>query len=312
MQKVYDLIERVADTDASVLIAGESGTGKELVARALHARSRRREGPFIAINCAAMPEALLESELFGHARGAFTDAKTPRAGLFANANGGTLFLDEVGELPLALQPKLLRALQERKVRPVGGDTEIAFDARLISATNHDLESMVEERRFREDLFYRLNVVHIPLPPLHDRGQDVLLLAQGFVEHYAQLFDRHVQGISPEAADKLLGYSWPGNVRELQNALERAVALTRHLEIAVEDLPDKLQNYRPSHVIIASDDPTELVPLAEVERRYTLRALDALGGSRSLTAQRLGLDRKTLYRKLKQWGIAESKDDDTNH
>jgi two-component system response regulator HydG len=310
MTKVYGLMERVAETDASVLITGESGTGKELVARALHDRSRRKEGPFVAINCAAMPETLLESELFGHARGAFTDAKAARAGLFVQANGGTLFLDEVGEMPLSLQPKLLRALQERRVRPVGGDTEVSFDARLISATNRDLESLVEERRFREDLFYRLNVIHLPLPPLRERGNDVLLLAQSFVEHYAGLFGKHVQGLSPQAAEKLLGYSWPGNVRELQNAVERAVALTRHAEVAVEDLPERLQTYRRSHVVIASDDPAELVSLAEVERRYILRALEALGGSRTLTAQKLGLDRKTLYRKLKLWGVDENKDEET--
>src|SRR6185369_4207642 len=179
---------------------------------------------------------------------------------------------------------------------------VTFDARLISASNRDLETMVEERHFREDLFYRLNVIHVDLPPLRSRGNDVLLLAQRFVEHYAKLFDKHVQGLSAHAAEKLLGYGWPGNVRELQNAMERAVALTRFSEIAVEDLPDKLQSYRRTQAAVTGEDSAEIVPLEEIERRYVLHALEALGGSRTVTAERLGLDRKTLYRKLKQWGM----------
>jgi DNA-binding NtrC family response regulator len=290
-----------------VLITGESGTGKELVARALAARSRRRAGPFVAINCAAMPEALLESELFGHGKGAFTDAKTARTGLFLQANGGVLFLDEIGEMPLALQPKLLRALQERKVRPLGGDSETAFDARLVAATNRDLETAVEQRRFREDLFYRINVITVALPPLRARGNDVLLLAQHYVQHFAGQFGKNVTGLSSPAAERLCSYGWPGNVRELQNCMERAVALTRFAEIVVEDLPDKIRSYRRSHVVVASDDPTELVPLDEIERRYILRALEALGGNRTLTAQVLGLDRKTLYRKLRSYGAVTDKD-----
>jgi two-component system response regulator HydG len=273
------------------------------VARALHARSKRKDRPFIAINCAAMPEALLESELFGHARGAFTDAKASRAGLFVQASGGTLFLDEIGELALGLQPKLLRALQERVVRPLGSDTETAFDVRLVAATNRDIEAAVEERRFREDLFYRINVIHIPLPPLRARGTDVLLIAQHFVRHYATVFEKQTAGISAPAAEKLMAYSWPGNVRELQNCMERAVALTRFQEILVEDLPEKVQSFRRSHIVLAADNPSELAPLEEVERRYILRALETLGGNKTLTAQVLGLDRKTLYRKLQQYGVA---------
>jgi two-component system response regulator AtoC len=307
MRRVYDLLDRVAETDATALITGESGTGKELVARALHSRSRRREGPFVAINCAAMPEPLLESELFGHAKGAFTDAKAARTGLFLQANGGTLFLDEIGEMPLALQPKLLRALQERKVRPVGADTEIPFDARIVAATNRDLETAVEERRFREDLFYRINVITVPLPPLRARGTDVLLLSQQFINHYAGQFAKSVTGLSSGAAERLASYGWPGNVRELQNCMERAVALTRFTEIVVEDLPEKIRSYRKTHVVVASDDPSELVPLEEIERRYILRALEALGGNRTLTAQVLGLDRKTLYRKLRGYGAVADKD-----
>ena len=301
MKQVYDLIDRVASTDASVLITGESGTGKELVARALHARGPRSSGPFVAINCAAMPDALLESELFGHVRGAFTDARNARAGLFQQATGGTLFLDEIGELSLALQPKLLRALQERKVRPVGGDIEVPFDARIVAATNRDLETAALEHRFREDLYYRINVIHIDLPPLRARGPDILLLAQHFVLQFASTFDKQVKGLSKPAAEKLSNYSWPGNVRELQNCMERAVALTRFEEILVEDLPEKVQTYKRSQVVLDSGDPSELVTVDELERRYILRVLEALNGNKSLAAQTLGLDRKTLYRKLQQYG-----------
>jgi two-component system, NtrC family, response regulator AtoC len=301
MGQVYDLVERVAEVDATVLVTGESGTGKEMVARAVHRRSKRKDGPFVAINCAAVPETLLESELFGHEKGAFTDARSARAGLFVEASGGTLFLDEIGELPLALQSKLLRALQERVVRPVGASREVPFDARLVAATNRDLESAVEERRFRDDLYYRINVVHLPLPPLRARGGDVLLLAQHFLEHFTRMFDKPVKGIAPAAADKLLSYAWPGNVRELANCIERAVALTRFSELVVEDLPEKIRAYSSSHVVVAASDPTELVPLEEVERRYILHVLEAVGGNRTLAAQSLRLDRKTLYRKLKAYG-----------
>jgi two-component system response regulator HydG len=301
MGQVYDLIERVSEVDATVLITGESGTGKEMVAQAIHRRSKRKQGSFVALNCAAVPETLLESELFGHEKGAFTDAKASRAGLFVEASGGTLFLDEIGELPLALQSKLLRALQERAVRPVGAAREVAFDARLIAATNRDLESAVEEHRFRDDLYYRINVVHLPLPPLRARGGDVLLLAQHFLDHFTRMFDKPVSGIAPAAADKLLAYAWPGNVRELANCIERAVALTRFAELVVEDLPEKVRAYSSAHVVVASSDPTELVPLEQVERRYILHVLEAVGGNRTLAAQTLGLDRKTLYRKLKSYG-----------
>ncbi|HEY2736556.1 MAG TPA: sigma-54 dependent transcriptional regulator, partial [Polyangiales bacterium] len=302
MKQVYDLIDRVAQTDASVLITGESGTGKELVAQALHQRSARSSGPFVAINCAAMPDTLLESELFGHVKGAFTDARSSRAGLFVQASGGTLLLDEVGELSLALQPKLLRALQERKVRPVGGDSEVPFDARIVAATNRDLETAALEHRFREDLYYRINVIHIDVPPLRARGPDVLLLAQHFVLQFASTFGKQVKGLSKPAAEKLSAYSWPGNVRELQNCMERAVALTRFEEILVEDLPDKVQSYKRSQVVLDSGDPSELVSLDELERRYILRVLEALNGNKTLAAQTLGLDRKTLYRKLQQYGV----------
>jgi two-component system response regulator AtoC len=302
MRRVFDLVRRVSESDATVLITGESGTGKELVARALHRRSRRPTGPFVPINCAAVPEALLEAELFGHVKGAFTDAKGTRSGLFLQASGGTLFLDEIGEIPLGLQPKLLRALQERRVRPVGGDTEIPFDARIVAATNRDLESAVAEGRFREDLFYRINVIHLELPPLRGRGTDVLLLAQHLIAHFAQAGGKSIRGLSPAAAERLVNYAWPGNVRELQNCIERAVALAQYDEIVVEDLPEKIRTYRSSHVVVAGDDPSELVSMEEVERRYIVRVLESVGGNKSLAARILGFDRTTLYRKMDRYGL----------
>ncbi|KYF93443.1 Fis family transcriptional regulator [Sorangium cellulosum] len=308
MRGVFDLLDRVADSDTSILITGESGTGKELVARAVHQRSRRG-GAFVAVNCAAVPDALLESELFGHARGAFTDAKGQRSGLFARAHGGTLFLDEIGELPVGLQPKLLRALQERAVRPVGADDETPVDVRLIAATNRDLETAIEERRFREDLYYRINVVHVDLPPLRSRGADVLLLAQRFLERFATLKERPIKGLSAPAAEKLVAYAWPGNVRELQNCIERAVALARFDQITVDDLPEKIRTYRRSHVLVSSDDPTELVPMEEVERRYILRVLEVVGGNKSQAAHILGFDRATLYRKLERYGLRAGRSSD---
>ncbi len=304
MAQLYEMLERVAGSDASVLITGETGTGKELVARALHRRSGRK-GPFVAINCAAMPEALLESELFGHAKGAFTDAKESRAGLLVQADGGTLFLDEVGDMAPGLQAKMLRALQERRVRPVGGSAEVAFDARVLAATHRDLETAIEEKRFREDLYYRLNVIKVELPPLRARGGDVLLLAQRFLEHFARRSAKPVAGLSAPAAERLLAYSWPGNVRELQNSIERAVALTRYEQIAVEDLPEKVRSYRSAFVIVAADDPSELVPLEEVERRYILRVMEAVAGNKSAAAQVLGIERATLYRKLDRYARAGS-------
>ena len=297
MRKVYDLIERIAETDVSVLISGESGTGKELAARAIHQRSARRGGPFVAVNCSAVPEFLLESELFGHVKGAFTDAHAARKGLFQQAHGGTLFLDEIGDLPLGLQPKLLRALQERRVRPVGGDSELPVDVRIVAATNRDLESATEEHRFREDLYFRINVVQINLPPLRSRAGDILLLAQHFLSRFALRANKQVTGLSPKAAERLLSYSWPGNVRELSNCIDRAVALSQYDPIGLEALPEKVRSGSRQDVLAASLDPTELVSLAEIERRYVLHVLDTVKGNRSLAAQILAIDRRTLYRKL---------------
>jgi two-component system, NtrC family, response regulator AtoC len=303
MQQVYGLIDQVSSTDATVLITGESGTGKEVVAREIHNRSKRATGPFVAINCAAVPEQLLESELFGHAKGAFTDAKQNRPGLFQQANGGTLFLDEIGEMALVLQPKLLRALQERKVRPVGGESEIVIDVRLVTATNRDLEEMVEEKRFREDLYYRINVIHIPLPPLRARAGDVLQLAQHMLRHHATVFDKKVIGLSAAAAERMMTYDWPGNVRELGNCLERAVALARFEEIQVEDLPEKIRTSRHK-LSLSGTELLELLTLEEIERRHVLRVLEACDSNRTDAAKMLGLDRKTLYRKLLRWGVNE--------
>jgi two-component system response regulator HydG len=297
MLTVYDLIDRVAASEATVLVSGESGTGKEVVARAIHASSRRRSGPFVAINCAAVPETLLESELFGHAKGAYTDAKTSEPGLFSRAAHGTIFLDEIGDMPLGLQPKLLRVLQERTVRPVGGRDEVPVDVRVVVATNRDLESAIEDGRFREDLYYRINVVHIPLPPLRARVGDILPLAQHFLLQFATRAQKSVTGIAAPAAEKLIAYAWPGNVRELQNCMERAVALTRLDPIVVDDLPEKIREFRRSHVIIASDDPSELVPLEEVERRYIARVMEAVGGNKTAASRILAIDRKRLYRML---------------
>jgi two-component system response regulator HydG len=305
MRRVYELITRVGESDASVLIHGETGTGKELIARGIHMRSRRKDGPFVAINCAAVPHSLIESELFGHARGAFTDAKAERKGLFVQASGGTLFLDEIGELPIDMQPKLLRALQERKVRPVGANAEIPFDSRIVAATNRNLEDEVYEKRFREDLYYRINVVKIDVPPLRERGGDVLHLAQFFLKQFAQRNDKSALELSTTAAEKLMAYNWPGNVRELENCMEHAVALARFDQITVEDLPEKIRAYRAERFVVAANDPTEIVTMDELERRYILRVLSLVGGNKSRAAQVLGFDRRTLYRKLERYGDAHA-------
>ncbi len=304
MQDLYDQLTRVADSESSILITGESGTGKELVARSLHRRSRRAKGPFVPVNCAAIPETLLESELFGHAKGAFTDARSERKGLFQQAEHGTLFLDEIGEMPQSMQAKLLRALEENKLRPVGGDKEVEFDVRVLSATNRDLETAIEDGRFREDLYFRLNVIQLELPPLRARGTDVLLIAQHYVTNLAARAGKAITGVSEKAAEKLLAYSWPGNVRELRNVIERAVALTRYEQLAVEDLPEKVRNYRSDQVVVGGHDPAELLPMEEVERRYIQHVLNTVGGNKTTASRILGLDRKTLYRKLSSDGAAD--------
>jgi DNA-binding NtrC family response regulator len=296
IKETVELVERVAKSDATVLITGESGTGKELVARALHDASDRRDEPFVAINCAAMPAPLLESELFGHVRGAFTDAKVDRPGLFVQAGKGTLFLDEIAEMPLEMQAKLLRVLQERLVRPVGSDQEVPFEGRVIAATNRRLEHEVAEKRFREDLFYRINVVSIPVPPLRARSGDVLALAQLFLTRSAFRNHKNVVGISPPAARMLQAYDWPGNVRELENCMERAVALSRLDEITVEELPKKIQEHSTTKLVLG-ETPCEMITLAEMERRYVHRVLDLVNGNKTHAARVLGIDRRSLYRRL---------------
>jgi two-component system, NtrC family, response regulator AtoC len=308
MQKVFTLIAKAAKANVTVLITGESGTGKELVARALHKHGPRREGPFVAINCAAMPESLLESELFGHAKGAFTDARSQRRGLFVHSTGGTLFLDEIGDMPLGLQVKMLRALEEKAVRPLGGDDEVTFDARIISATNQDLGVCVADRTFREDLYYRLNVIQIRMPPLRDRGRDIIALAHHFVEQFAIEMGVQVTGLTTPAAEKLLAYSWPGNVRELKNSMEHAVALTSCDKITVDDLPERIRRYESSHVIVTGENASELVSMEEVERRYITRVLAAVNNNKSLAARILKFDRKTLYRKLERYQLDTDKND----
>ena len=300
MQRVHDTIARLGDSDASVVICGETGTGKELIARRIHATSRRGAGPFVSINCAAVPQSLLESELFGHTKGAFTDARAPRSGLFVEADRGTLFLDEIAEMPLEMQAKLLRALQERTVRPVGSNEEVAFDARILAATNKDLDEEVFERRFREDLFYRINVVRIDLPPLRERPGDVLELTQHMLAQNAARLGKPALGISLQAAAKLTSYRWPGNVRELQNCIEHAVAFCRFGEVSVDDLPEKVREHKTPRATLPASEGTAIITLEELDRRYVERALDILGGNKSRAAELLGIDRRTLYRRIERW------------
>jgi DNA-binding NtrC family response regulator len=296
MARVYDVIRRVAASETTVLLSGESGTGKELVARALHAESGRAQAPFVAINCAAVPSHLLESELFGHVRGAFTDAHSDRAGLFQQAKQGTLFLDEIAELPREMQPKLLRALQERQVRPVGGNSLVDVQARIIAASNRDLENEVAAGRFREDLYYRLNVVQVCIPPLHSRGNDVLLLAEHFVRRFAERMGKAVTGLSPEASQKLLQFDWPGNVRQLENTMERAVALTQGGQITLADLPDRIRQH-DSRSRLPEVVAEDIATLDQQERRHIDHVLRMVNGNKTEAARLLGVNRRTLYRRL---------------
>ncbi len=294
MLQVYKTAARVASTDATVLIQGESGTGKELVARAIHASSPRAGGPFVAVDCGAIAEGVLESELFGHARGAFTGAQAMRRGLFEEADHGTLFLDEIGNVGQSLQARLLRVLQEGTIRPVGTNEPVAVDVRVVAATNRDLEQAVKDGSFRADLYYRLNVVSIRIPPLRERREDIPLLA----EHFAHKHGRAAGAtLSPAARDLLVAYGWPGNVRELENVIARALAMNPSGVILPEDLPEALRGATrvpPSAAGLAVDDrPT----LAELERRYAVQVLKETGGNKTRAAEVLGIDRKTLYRLL---------------
>ena len=295
MHRVIDVARRVAQVDSTVLLTGESGVGKERIARFIHDESGRAGGPFVAINCGAVPENLLESELFGHVRGSFTGATQDRIGLFEAANSGTLLLDEIGEVPPPMQVKLLRALQEREIRRVGENRNRAVSARVIAATNRDLMKEIRAARFREDLYYRLRVVEIEIPPLRERREDILPLARAFVADAAGRTGRKVSGFTPAAAHQLLRYGWPGNVRELENAIERAVVLTRRSRIDIEDLPGEVGLAVPDAVVA-----TEVRPLVDVERDYIRSVLRAVGGNRSQAARKLGIGEATLYRKIRQF------------
>ena len=299
MVEVYDLIRRVAKSETTVLISGESGTGKELVARALHGEGSRALGPFVALNCAAVPPNLLESELFGHARGSFTDALGDRKGLFLEAHQGTLFLDEIGELPLEMQPKLLRVLQERQVRPVGSNSTFNVQTRVVAATNRDLEQQVASGRFRSDLYFRLNVVQLCVPPLRARGNDILLLANTFLREAAERLGKRSRCMSPEVAKKLVEYDWPGNVRQLENVLERAVTLAQGERLDIEDLPDRIRTHIPA--LDAGAASSSFLTLDQQEQRHIAYVLRHVGGNKTQAARLLGVDRRTLYRKLLRLG-----------
>ena len=295
MRQIYDLIERVAPSGAPVLILGESGTGKELVARALHQHGPRADAPFVAVNCAALPEALLESELFGHARGAFTGAGEAKRGLFVEADGGTLFLDEIGELPPQLQAKLLRAIETASIRPVGGGAERKVDVRIVAATNQDLARAAQEKRFREDLYYRLHVIPIQLPPLRARRDDIPLLVEHFLRrHRERSPDQPPREITAEALRRLVTEPWPGNVRELQNTVERLLVLTRGKRIDLRDVTAVLPETVPTAMAGLA---AEIVPLRVMQRRYVEWVLAQTGGNKLRTAQLLGIDASTIYRML---------------
>ncbi|HEX5707508.1 MAG TPA: sigma-54 dependent transcriptional regulator [Pyrinomonadaceae bacterium] len=299
LQQVFRLVEKVAATNTNILIQGESGTGKELIARAIHHNSPRAERPFVAINCGALPETLLESELFGHTKGAFTGAVAARAGLLRSAEGGTVFLDEIGEISPATQVRLLRAVQEHEVTPVGSSAPVRFDSRIICATNRDLEREVTEGRFREDLFYRLNVIEVHLPPLRERREDVPLLVRHFIKRTAVEQGQTEKAVSADAMAALINYAWPGNVRELQNAVERAFTLSGE-GIDTESLPPRVREASGGHQTMR--DPDGLRPtLEEVERRHILETLASVNQDKARAANILGIDLSTLYRKLKRYG-----------
>ena len=298
MRQIYDLIARVADTNATVLISGESGVGKELMARALHQQSQRRLNPFVAVNCAAISEHLVESELFGHERGAFTGAVEMHRGKFELAHTGTLFLDEVGSLRLDLQAKLLRVLQEREFERVGGGKTIRTDVRVVAASNQDLRQMVADRTFRDDLFYRLNVIPLHVPSLRDRREDIPLLVNHFLMKYNKAFVRQVQGVTSEALALLTHYHWPGNVRELENVIERLVVLSRHRILDIEDMPLDLKSVRGqlAHDLFATGADLRQAK-AEFERHYIVQTLEKYGWNQSEAAKRLGIHRNTLLTKM---------------
>lgn len=303
IQGVFNLVNKVADTDSTILISGESGTGKELIAKAIHYRSGRASAPFVSINCGALPENLLESELFGHVKGSFTGAIRDKEGMFKVASGGTFFLDEVGETTLAIQVKLLRVLQEREIIPVGGTAPIKVDVRLIAATNADLEKAVKEERFRADLYYRLNVIPVVIPPLRDRRDDIPLLVDHFLRIASERSGRR-KTVSKEAMDLLSNYDWPGNVRELENIVERACILQEGDDFRIEDLPDKVRHHSQERRKVVMQE-TQMT-LDELEKEYLVSVLEETSWQKKKASAILGINASTLYRKIQRYGLAQEK------
>lgn len=309
MAAVFDLVQRVADTRTSILVTGESGTGKELIAKAIHHNSRRKDDPLITVNCGAIPENLMESEFFGHTKGAFTGAHTNKTGMFAAANRGSIFLDEIGELPMHLQVKLLRVLQERKIRPVGATTELPIDVRVIAATNLDLEEAIREGRFREDLYYRLNVIRIEIPPLRHRRDDVPLIARAFLRRFAEEMDKPIEDFKPDAMERLMAYSYPGNVRELENIVERAITLENTQWIQSDSLPHWIAS--PEQGLGELAGPVQIPEegldmeglLAQLETQLLKDALNRTGGNRTSAAKLLGITFRSIRYKLDKFGVA---------
>ncbi len=299
MKEILAMVERVSSTDANVLITGESGTGKEMLARLIHKKSNRADSPFVPVDCAAIPENLLESELFGYEKGAFTGANTSKEGLFEAANGGTLFLDEVTELPFPMQSKLLRAIQERKIRRLGSNRYTSLDVRIVSATNRDIRKTVKDGLFREDLFYRLNVINIHLPPLRDRREDIPVLSLHFLKKYAAIYDKDIKGISAEVMDAFEAYSWPGNIRELQNLIERAVILCDSEKLTLNDIPREYITMEPD---MASNIATYKEAKEEFEKKYLQGLLQKTSGNVTRAARIAGINRRTLHRLIKRYNL----------
>lgn len=309
MRRMLEMIDMVAPSEATVLITGKSGTGKELVARSLHRLSPRRDGPWVAVNCAALTESLLESELFGHEKGAFTGADKRREGRFLQASGGTLFLDEIGEISPLMQVKLLRALQQREIQRVGGDETLSVDVRIVAATNRDLMEEIKAGRFREDLYYRLNVVSISVPSLQERREDIPLLARHFLTIYGERNHKEVKGFTPQAMDMLVKYDWPGNVRELENAVERAVVLLFGAYVSERELPQSVTDAYAPDTDAGGGSPVGSSTLEDMERVFILRTLEESGDNKSEAAKRLGISRKTLHNKLKAYGLHGGPDEE---
>lgn len=306
MQEIYKEIGRIADTDATVLVRGESGTGKELIAKSIHLNSNRKDKPYIVVNCAAIPESLLESELFGHEKGSFTDAISRRIGKFEEAKDGTIFLDEIGDMSLSLQSKLLRILQEKTFNRVGSNDVLYSNARVIAATNRNIEELVKNNNFREDLYYRLNVVTIFVPPLRERKEDIPILTSFFITKFAKKYNKIVDGVTPEVMDIFLEYNWPGNVRELENAIARAIIVANSSKIVRENLPSTILKKFPQQNQVAIKENEEIVPLPQlienIEREAIIKALEKTEGNKSKAAKILGISRKSLFNKIRQYNI----------